>query len=302
MPMPNAPVNTNSNVNRSKRMGASLSRFEVIDSRGISWQVCPKPMDSIYARTPIRTQIKYKCVALLGLTFIWRADATTIIAVIYPNAIYLAADSKMSYAGPPPPNSPRVICKIFHGHTKAFACSGVVSDVGINIMQTINLLSANRTLKQWISKSDTVIGAEIPRLLKKFKQDNPAAYAQLLGGVGIDCAFASWEHNKPRLVDDKWIVGMDGELRKEPWNELSSSGQNSIVIGSREAIEKSYGEGAPTIKNGISEMLRALISLQIDYAREFPNPIFGPTVCPPISVLRLDGNGPKWEANGICEH
>jgi hypothetical protein len=252
-------------------------------------------------------QVKLKRLFCLVLATTYSARGTTIIAVIYRDAIYLASDSKITYAGSPPKDVPRAVCKIFHNKTRAFACSGPSNDrtVGFDLDKTIlNLMSSQKTLTQWITESDEATRVGTRRVLDHLKRDFPAYYASRLGFILVDCAFASWESNEPTLIDDIWLLRADGTLQHEAWSRISSTGEkNSIVIGSRDAIEKRYKDGTAfgAARPTVPEMLQGLIGIQIEAAERSPDPFLGPTVGPPVSILRIDHRGSHWENPGVCE-
>jgi hypothetical protein len=249
-------------------------------------------------------QIKRKCSVCLVLAMTCSARATTIVAVIYRDAIYFAADSKISYTGNPPQNVQKTVCKIGHTTKMAFACAApVTNDLGFNLIKMIaDLLSPQKTLKEWMSQSDEAIRANLPLVLDRIKSASPKFYASRLGYIIADCAFASWDSPEPALFDDVWLLDRNGTLQHEAWNQLVATGKNSVVIGERAAIEKRLGGGPPLIgKLGIPGMLESLIRLQIEAAESSPDPFLGPTVGPPISILRLDGAGAYWEMPGVCE-
>ena len=250
-------------------------------------------------------QIKRKCLAFLVLVTTCPARATTIIAVIYKDAIYVASDSKMSYIGKPAQNAPRTVCKIGHAAKKAFACAAPATDsiVGFDLNKTIaDLLSPKKTLKEWMSQSDDAIRVKMPLVLDHIKRYFPTLYASRLGYILTDCVFASWDSPRPALFDDVWLLDRDGRLQHQTWTRLAVTGKNSIVIGARDAIEKRFNSGPlPIGVMGIPGMLELLIRLQIEAAENSPDPLLGPTVGPPISILKLDGTGTHWELQGVCE-
>jgi hypothetical protein len=254
-------------------------------------------------------RVKRKRLAYLALvaTVPIPSQATTIIAVIYGNAIYFASDSKLSYVGNPAQDAPKTGCKIAHSATRAFACAAPATDTvtGFDLNKTLtNLLSTQRTLNDWVTQSDDAIRANMPPVLDHIKRDFPAAYAARLGFILAECAFASWGSESPALIDDIWLLDRNGTLRHEPWNLLKADGKNLVVIGARSAIEE-YFRGPlpppPADERGIPPRLEMLIRLQIEASEHSPDPILGPTVGPPISILRLDVAGAHWEKQGVCE-
>lgn len=207
----------------------------------------------------------------------------------------------MSYLANPSPNSPNTVCRIGHSTTRSFACAAPSTDpnVGFDLNRAIaEFLSTQRTLNEWISQSDEAIRVNVPLVLDHVKRDFPGAYTPLLGNIIVDCAFASWGA-QPALTDDVWRLNRDGTLGQDRWQHLTPESKNSVVIGARDAIESHLKRGPPPIELGIPKMLESLIRFQIDEG--LPDPRFGPTVGLPISILRLDGDGPYWEAQGVCE-
>jgi hypothetical protein len=227
------------------------------------------------------------------------ATGTAIVAALFPDAIYIAADSRYTEAaGDGSATSDG--CKIVRTRDVVFAAASLSKDskTGFDFYAITRqaLLRAKGSLAM---RLDVVDGQLVPRMRRTvlaIRQDFPDVYESFLNGHLGQAVFATWENDRPVLIEDDWRITKDGEIMEErpfPGNDDS----NLVILGSgSDAIIKYAGEHPDWSKLPVPEALANLIQAAIDEAADNRKPDVGGD----ISILMIDAMGQHWLNPGRC--
>jgi len=227
------------------------------------------------------------------------ATATAIVAALFPDAIYIAADSRYTQASG---DSPAVSdgCKIVRTRDVAFAAASLSKDTKTGFdFYAITRQALLRAKGSLAMRLDVVDGQLVPRMRRTvlaIRQDFPDVYESFLNGHLGQAVFATWENDHPVLIEDDWKISKDGQIMEErpfPGNDDS----NLVILGSGSDAIVRYTDAHPDWSNApVPEALSHLIQAAIDGAAESQTPDVGGD----ISILMIDAMGQHWVTPGRC--
>jgi len=226
--------------------------------------------------------------------------ATAIVAAIFPNAIYIAADSRLTKtaaSGGPATSSDG--CKIVQTPVAAFAVAALSSDsktgFDFGAIARDALAKANGPLAERIDAVEKALAPRMKKTVAAIKEDFPDVYdAFQMGHLG-QAVFAGWEGDHPVLIEDDWKITPEGEIRQErfPANEE----MNLVILGSGgDAILDYVDKNPDWWMSPTPEALEHLIQAAIKDAEATHTPDVGGDV----SVLMIDSHGQRWVSPGKC--
>jgi hypothetical protein len=237
--------------------------------------------------------------SLLAFFCVKLATATAIVAALFPDAIYIAADSRYTQASG---DSPAVSdgCKIVRTRGVAFAAASLSKDTKTGFdFYAITRQALLRSSGSLAMRLDIVDGQLKPRLRKTvlaIRQDFPEVYESFLNGHLGQAVFATWENDHPVMIEDDWRITKDGEIMEErpfPGNDDN----NLVILGSGSEAIIRYTDQHPDWSNvPVPEALSHLIQAAIDDAAESQTPDVGGD----ISILMIDAMGQHWVTPGRC--
>ena len=237
---------------------------------------------------------------LVAFVCVKLASATAIVAALFPDAIYIAADSRYTQAAGDTPASSDG-CKIVRTRDVVFAAASLSKDTKTGFdFYAITRNALLRSSGSLAMRLDAVDGQLRPRLRKTvlaIRQDFPDVYDSFLNGHLGQAVFATWENDHPVLIEDDWKISKDGQIMEErpfPGNDDS----NLVILGSgSDAIVRYADEHPDWSKAPVAEALSHLIQAAIDGAAETGRT---PDVGGDISILMIDAMGQHWLNPGRC--
>ncbi len=220
--------------------------------------------------------------------------ATAIVAALFPDAIYIAADSRYTQAAGDTPASFDG-CKIVRTGDVVFAAASLSKDSRTGFdFYAITRQALLRSRGSLAMRLDAVDGQLRPRLRKTvlaIREDFPDVYESFLTGHLGQAVFATWENDHPVLIEDDWKITRDGEIMEErPFP--SNDDNNLVILGSgSDAIVRYADEHPDWASLPVTEALSHLIE-----AAESQTPDVGGD----ISILMIDAMGQHWLSPGRC--
>jgi hypothetical protein len=238
--------------------------------------------------------------SLLAFFCMKLASATAIVAALFPDAIYIAADSRYTQAAGDAPAATDG-CKIVRTGDVAFAAASLSKDTRTGFdFYAITRQALLRARGPLAMRLDAVDGQLRPRLRKTvlaIRQDFPEVYESFLNGHLGQAVFATWENDHPVMIEDDWKITKDGQIMEErpfPGNDDS----NLVILGSgSDAIVRYADEHPDWSKLPVADALSHLIQAAIDGAAESSQT---PDVGGDISILMIDAMGQHWVNPGRC--
>jgi hypothetical protein len=226
--------------------------------------------------------------------------ATAIVAAIFPNAIYIAADSRLTRtanAGEQATSSEG--CKIVQTPVAAFAVAALSSDsktgFDFGAITKEALAKSNGPLTSRIEAVENALAPKMKSTVAAIRQDFPDIYETFQMGHLGQAVFAGWEGGHPVLIEDDWKITPEGEIRQErfPANEE----MNLVILGSGgDAILDYVSKNPDWWMSPTAEALEHLIQAAIKDADSSRTRDVGGDV----SVLMIDSEGQRWVTPGQC--
>jgi hypothetical protein len=228
------------------------------------------------------------------------AQATAIVAVVFPGAVYIAADSRLTKtaaSGGPATSSEG--CKIVQTPVAAFAVSALSSDsrTGFDFGEITRgaLAAASGPLDARIEEVEQALAPKMKATVDGIRQDFPKLYESFRKGKVGQAVFAAWEDGHPVLIEDDWEITPEGEIRQERFRATDE--QNLLIIGSGgDAILRYVNQNSDWWKVPAPEALDRLIHAAIDDAAA----THADDVGGEIAILTIDANGQRWVRTGKC--
>lgn len=228
------------------------------------------------------------------------AEATAIVAVVFPGSIYIAADSRLTKTAASNGAVTMIDgCKIAQMPEVAFAVSALSSDsrTGFNFAEITRLALASATglLEARIDSVNASLAPKLKAAVDGIRADFPKQYEVFRKGKVGQALFAAWEEGHPVLIEEDWEITPDGEIRHDRFRATEE--QNLLMIGSGGDAMLRYVRGhadwwsAPT-----PEALERLIHAAIDDAAA----THADDVGGEIAMLAIDAAGQRWERAGKC--
>jgi hypothetical protein len=228
------------------------------------------------------------------------AGATAIVAALFPDAIYIAADSRYTQANGETPASADG-CKIVQTRDVAFAAASLSKDskTGFDFYAITRnaLLRSKGSLEMRLDAVDGQLRPRMRRTVLAIRQDFPEVYESFLNGHLGQAVFATWENDHPVMIEDEWKITQDGQIMEErPFP--GDDDNNLVILGSGSDAIVRYTDSHPDwSKRPVPEALSDLIQAAIDgAAAESPTPDVGGD----ISILMIDAMGQHWVSQGKC--
>jgi hypothetical protein len=226
--------------------------------------------------------------------------ATAIVAAIFPNAIYIAADSRLTKtarAGGTSTSSDG--CKIVQTPVAAFAVAALSSDsktgFDFGAIAREALTASNGPLAARIDAVENALAPKMKKTVAAIRQDFPDVYETFQMGHLGQAVFAGWEGGHPVLIEDDWKITAEGEIRQERFP--ANDEMNLVILGSGgDAILRYVDQNPDWWMSPAAEALERLIRAAIKDAEATHTPDVGGEV----SILRIDSQGQRWVSPGKC--
>jgi hypothetical protein len=226
--------------------------------------------------------------------------ATAIVAAIFPNAIYIAADSRLTKTA----NAAGLAdssegCKIVRTPVAAFAVAALTSDsktgFDFRAIATQALAASRGPLAARIDAVEQALAPKMKQAADAVKADFPDIYQTFqMGHIG-QAVFAGWEAGHPVLIEDDWNIAADGGIRQERFPATDE--MNLIILGSGgDAILRYVSDNPDWWMSPTPEALEQLIRAAIKDAETTHTADVGGAV----SVLMIDSQGQRWVSPGVC--
>jgi hypothetical protein len=238
--------------------------------------------------------------ALISFCCVKFAGATAIVAALFPDAIYIAADSRYTQAAGDV-SATADGCKIVRTNDVAFAAASLAKDTktGFDFFAITRnaLLRSRGSLEMRLDAVDGQLRPRMRRTVMAIQEDFPEVYQSFLNGHLGQAVFASWERDHPVMIEDEWRITKDGQIMEE--RPFPSADDNNIVIlgSGADAIVRYTDEHPDWARLPIGEALSKLIQAAIDDAASSDKT---PDVGGDISVLMIDAMGQHWLNPGRC--
>jgi len=226
--------------------------------------------------------------------------ATAIVAAIFPNAIYIAADSRLTKtANAAGPADSSEGCKIVTTPVAAFAVAALTSDsktgFDFRAIATQALAASRGPLASRLDAVDQALAPKMKQAADAVKEDFPAMYEIFQMGHLGQAVFAGWEAGHPVLIEDDWNIAADGGIRQERFPATEE--MNLIILGSGgDAILRYVSDNPDWWMSPTPQALEQLIQAAIKDADATHTADVGGAV----SVLKIDSQGQRWVSPGIC--
>ena len=253
------------------------------------------------ADLPIPTRIRalVSSITILSLLFGCPLRATSLVAVRTLNAIFIGSDSKMINGdGGEAGNG----CKILGSNGVYFGIARIWSSPaqGFSVASVAaEALNSNGDLASRVSHFEKLLLHPLERLLISLKATDATRFEREIDGQSaVDMLFVGFEAGYPVLLSRSFIVrngasqSITVRIKREECSDDCSEALAYAALGQHEAIDKALAENADFWKIGIAEAIRKLIKLEISAEPSF--------VGPPISILTIDKDGPRWIEQGAC--
>lgn len=238
---------------------------------------------------------------LLGALCSTLAQATAIVAVVFPETVYVAADSRLTKTAAS--NGSTTIadgCKITQTQSVVFAVSALSSDSrsGFDFSEITRtaLDSAAGPLDARLDAVESALAPKMKAAVAGIREDFPKQYEALRRGKVGEAVFAAWEDGGPVLIEEDWAITGDGDIRPERFRATRE--QNLLMIGSGgDAMFRYVNQNADWWKMQAPEALEQMIRAAIeDAAATHANDVGGE-----IAILAIDADGQKWLRTGKCD-
>jgi hypothetical protein len=226
--------------------------------------------------------------------------ATAIVAAIFPNAIYIAADSRLTRTAKSAENNGASDgCKIVQTPAGAFAAAALAADskTGFDFSAIAKdaLASSNGPLSARIDAVDHALAPKMKQTVEAIKQDFPDVYEAFQMGHLGQAVFAGWESGHPVLIEDDWKIASDGRIQQERFP--ANDEMNLVILGSGgDAILRYVSDHPDWWMSPTPEALEQLIRAAIQDAEATHKADVGGAV----SVLMIDAQGQRWVSPGKC--
>jgi hypothetical protein len=227
------------------------------------------------------------------------ANATTIVTISTPNAIVIAADSKVTDYGSGSKNES--VCKVFYHNNIGYALCGILirDNEGYDLPSEIpRYLKKNKSLSNEVDKLSSILGVIIKNEVIKLKKVDPGIYktefVQKNKGTAVSIIFASANKDNMLIEEIEFNVNDDSKGRieintiKRPTitkkNEI-----HIILMGETKHVHQYYKMNKESIDKMPPELAaKVLIEAEIKAG----NPMVGP----PIDIIKINKNRSTWVA------
>jgi hypothetical protein len=226
--------------------------------------------------------------------------ATAIVAAIFPDAIYIAADSRLTRtANSSSAASSAEGCKIVQTPAAAFAVAALASDssTGFDFRAIASkaLASSSGPLSVRIGAVEQALTPKLKQAADAVKADFPDVYETFRMGHLGQAVFAGWEAGHPVLIEDDWNITDDGRIKQERFPATDE--MNLIILGSGgDAILRYVSDNPDWWMSPAPAALEQLIRAAIRDAETTHSADVGG----PVSVLMIDAQGQRWVSPGEC--
>jgi len=237
---------------------------------------------------------------ILLLHLVWSTDGygTSIVAIRSPEAVAIAADSRLTVKYGTGHEITGNECKIFQSGRIFFSCSGFYKDPARSfdvISIASNLLRLGGPFGTLSDKAAAAIVNGLQTELLKIKSDDPALYEKYFGdktATVLKILFAAFEDGTPNVAvyDIRRVVTHSGEVsfgyeRKSCPGDCNINDTVAYFMTDMRPILEYLKNEKLTIMSP-EEMARFLVEMVIR--------AHTPNTGPPIDVLRIDKNGAQW--------
>jgi hypothetical protein len=228
------------------------------------------------------------------------AEATAIVAVVFPGAVYIAADSRLTKTSAASGSTAISDgCKIVQTPAIAFAVSALSSDsrTGFDFSEIARsaLAASAGPLDARLDVVEAALAPKMKAAIDGIRADFPNVYAAFRKGKVGEAVFAAWEDGHPVLIEEDWEITPEGSIRPERFRATVE--QNLLMIGSgADAILRYVNRNDDWWKAPAPEALERLIRAAIDDAAATHTDDVGGE----IAILAVDASGKKWVQPGKC--
>jgi hypothetical protein len=226
--------------------------------------------------------------------------ATAIVAAIFPNAIYIAADSRLTRTARTDDNTGVSDgCKIVQTPGGAFAAAALASDsktgFDFGAIAKEALASSKGPLSARMDAVEHALGSKMKQTVEAIKEDFPDVYETFQMGHLGQAVFAGWEAGHPVLIEDDWKITSDGNIKQERYP--ANDEMNLVILGSGgDAILRYVSDNPDWWMSPTPQALEQLIRAAIQDAEATHKADVGGEV----SVLMIDSHGQRWVSPGNC--
>lgn len=252
----------------------------------------PSRRHSTRAKAHTGWKLSLLTIWLVGLGYSQFIFATSIVVIVVPDRVVIAADSKGTFAGGGKPTTERQVCKIYRVGDTVFGVAGFVNDPVTQFSVPAETIRASRRRKSISEKIEAVHFTLEPMLEKEallLMRDRPEEYRRFAdpqnGGTTI--IFIGVEKGVPIASGINFALSESQPNAvhfKEQRDACPGNCPKGIKIywaGSHTAIERFVAHGGE-ISNP-EKLARFLVQLEIDDD--------SPNVGGPINVLSIDKSG-----------
>jgi hypothetical protein len=225
--------------------------------------------------------------------------ATAIVAAIFPEAIYIAADSRLTKTANGGPVTSSDGCKIVQTPVGAFAVAALSSDsktgFDFSVIAKEALVASIGPLSARVDAVDHALAPKMKRTVAAIKLEFPDLYQVFKMGHLGQAVFAGWESGHPVLIEDDWKITPEGDISEERFP--ASDEMNLVILGSGgDAILRYVDRNPDWWMSPTAEALEKLILAAIQDAEATHTADVGGDV----SVLMIDQHGQRWVNPGKC--
>ena len=259
----------------------------------------PPPVRSVFSSISARLRALVSFSTILSVLCCCPLRGTSIVAVRTLDAIFIGSDSKIIDGdGGDAGNACKIvgfkgiyfgIARIWSSPVQEFSVASVAADT----------LNSNSDLESKITHFENALVPPLERLLMALKTTDPARFQrELEGHSAVDTLFVGFDGDYPVLLFRSFIVRNSTSqrttlrIKREECFRHCSEALAYVTLGQHELIDKALAENPDLWKIGFAEAIRKLINLEISAE---PN-----SVGPPISILTIDKDGPRWIEQGAC--
>jgi hypothetical protein len=160
-------------------------------------------------------------------------------------------------------------------------------------------LNSNSDLASRVTHFEKLLLGPLERLLISLKTTDATRFEREIDGQSaVDVLFVGFEAGHPVLLSRSFIVRQEVSqsitvrIKREECSQDCAEPLAYAALGHHEAIDKALAENPKLWNIGFAEAIRKLIKLEISAQPSF--------VGPPISILTIDKDGPRWIEQGAC--
>jgi len=227
--------------------------------------------------------------------------ATSIVCIRSPEAVVIAADSMLTVRSGDKERAAATECKIRQSGTNFFALSGLYKDParGFDVIDSIrDALRDRHSLREGADAIAAKIANDLLVELARLKTESPEDYTFIKrrGRDLTSILLTGFEQGMAEaiLLKFKPVVSEAGEMTLETERtacpgDCNPRNTQAFYLTDMKGINDYLGRGNKIDWQAPDKAAKLLVGLTID--------AHTPGVAPPIDVLRIDANGPRWIAH-----